>query len=142
MKKGEKLIWGVSGMIAVFALYMGVVVYNAPTQLLPTYQVESVEASRGELVYREGLCPACHKIWNLGGTKGGRMDGVGSRRDAAWLTRYLSAEVPQVILPSTQKKYYQMPSYAYLSETDRSDLVVFLMSLKARTAEELKANQP
>lgn len=132
MKKGEKVIWGFAALIAVAALYMGYVVYRAPAKLMPTYQVESEAAARGELVYRENNCPACHRIWNLGGSKGGALDGVGSRRDAEWLARYLSAGNPQRILPSTQKKIYRMPSFATLPEADRADLVAFLMSLKER----------
>jgi mono/diheme cytochrome c family protein len=132
VRKGEKLIWGVAAMIGVVALYMGYVVYNAPPEVMPTYQVESPQAARGELVYRKNNCSVCHTIWNLGGSKGGPLDGVGSRRDAEWLTRYLAAENPQVILPSTQKRIYQMPSFAGLSEADRGDLVAYLTSLKER----------
>ena len=132
MKKGEQAIWGVTAMITAAALYTGYFVYTAPPKEMPTFQVESVEASRGEMVYRKNSCSACHKIWTLGGSRGGLLDGVGSRRDAEWLDRYLSAEDPQSILPSTQKKIYQMPSFAYLSDEDRADLVAFLFSLKSR----------
>jgi len=132
VRKGEKAIWGVAAMIGVVALYMGYVVYDAPPEVMPTYQVESPAAARGELVYRKNNCSVCHTIWNLGGSRGGPLDGVGSRRDAEWLTRYLAAENPQVILPSTQKRIYQMPSFVGLSEADRADLVAYLTSLKER----------
>lgn len=132
MRKGEKVIWGTAALIAVGALYMGYVVYHAPPEVMPTFQVESPQAARGELVYRKNNCSVCHTIWNLGGSKGGPLDGVGSRRDPEWLTRYLAAENPQVILPSTQKRIYQMPSFAGLGPDDRNDLVVFLSSLKER----------
>lgn len=132
MRKGEKLIWGVAAMITAAASYAGYVVYHAPPKLMATYQVESPQAARGELVYRKNNCPACHRIWDLGGSKGGVLDGVGSRRDTEWLTRYLSAPNPQVILPSTQKKIYRMPSFAGMDPDDRAALVTFLVSLKAR----------
>jgi len=132
VRKGEKVIWGGAAMIAAVALYMGYVVYHAPPEVMPTYQVESPAAARGELVYRKNNCSVCHTIWNLGGSKGGPLDGVGSRRDPDWLIRYLAAENPQVILPSTQKRIYQMPSFAGLSEGDRADLVAYLSSLKER----------
>lgn len=135
MKKGEKLVWGSAAMIAAAAMYAGYVVYHAPAKLTPTFQVESPQAARGELIYRKNNCQACHRIWDLGGSKGGSLDGVGSRRDAAWLTRYLSVPNPQVILPSTQKKIYRMPSFAGLSQGDRADLVAFLVSLKERAPE-------
>jgi mono/diheme cytochrome c family protein len=132
VRKGEKAIWGIAALIAVVAGYMGYVVYTAPPKLMPTYQVESAAAARGELIYRKNNCHACHRIWNLGGSKGGPLDGVGSRRDEAWLSRYLSAGNPQLILPSTQKKIYRMPSFAGMDPDDRADLVAFLFSLKAR----------
>ena len=132
MKKGEKLVWGSAAMIAAAALYTGYVVYHAPAKLTPTFQVESPQAARGEMVYRKNNCSACHRIWDLGGSKGGSLDGIGSRRDAAWLTHYLSAPNPQVILPSTQKAIYRMPSFAGLAEGDRADLVAYLTSLKER----------
>lgn len=129
-------------MITVAALIMGYVVYHAPQKLMPTYQVESAAASRGEMVYRKQNCSVCHKIWTLGSSKGGPLDGVGSRRTQDWLLRYLSAENPQLILPSTQKKIYQMPSFSFLPEQDRLDLVAFLTSLKERTPEELEGGTP
>lgn len=133
MRKGEQLIWGTAALIAASALYLGYVVYHGPRQVMPTYQEESPAAARGELVYRKNNCSACHRIWDLGGSKGGPLDGVGSRRDADWLARYLSAENPQVMLPSTQKKIYQMPSFAALiPPDDLKDLVAFLASLKER----------
>lgn len=132
MRKGEKAIWGTAALIAAGALYMGYVAYQAPPELMPTYQEESPAAARGELVYRKNNCSVCHTVWDLGGSRGGPLDGVGSRRDPEWLTRYLAAENPQVILPSTQNPIYQMPSFAALSDADRADLVAYLGSLKER----------
>ena len=126
------MIWGTAALIAASALYVGYAVYQAPPERMPTFQVESPAAARGELVYRKHNCNACHRIWNLGGSKGGPLDGIGSRRDPDWLTRYLSAENPQVMLPSTQKKIYQMPSFTMIRGEDLEDLVAFLDSLKER----------
>ncbi len=122
-------------LITVAALYAGYIVYTAPARLMPTYQVESAEAARGEVVYRKNGCSACHRIWNLGGHKGGVLDGIGSRRDADWLNRYLSAENPQEILPSAVKTIYKMPSFAAMEPGDRADLVAYLVSLKDRDLE-------
>lgn len=125
-----------AALITVCALYAGYIVYNAPARLMPTYQVESEQAARGELVYRQSGCAACHRIWNLGGHKGGVLDGIGSRRDTAWLTAYLSAENPQEILPSQVKRIYQMPSFAAMDADKRTALVAYLSSLKNRDVEE------
>jgi mono/diheme cytochrome c family protein len=132
VRKGEQVIWGTAAMIAVGALYMGYVAYQAPPEVMPTYQDESPAAARGELVYRKNNCSVCHTVWDMGSTRGGPLDGIGSRRDPEWLSHYLAAENPQVILPSTQKRIYQMPSFAGLSASDRADLVAYLSSLKER----------
>ncbi len=132
MKRGEKAVWGLAGLITLAALYAGVVVYKAPPKLMPTYQLESPQAARGELVYRKQSCSACHRIWNLGGHKGGVLDGIGSRRSVAWLDRYLSTDNPQEMLPSSRKEFYQMPSFAALPDDKRADLVAYLSSLKTR----------
>ncbi len=130
MRKGETVIWGVAALITAAAAFMGYVVYNAPSKHMPTYQIESVAAQKGELLYRKYSCSACHKIWTLGGSKGGALDGIGSRRDEAWLTDYLSAANPQLILPSTQAVIYRMPSFARMEEEERTHLVAFLFSLR------------
>jgi len=141
VKKGETVIWGVAGLISLVAVGMGFVAYNAPPELMPTYQVDSKEAARGELAYRKNGCPSCHKIWNLGSSRGGPLDGVGSRRDQDWLYRYLSSSNPQVMLPSTQKMIYRMPSFAQVAEQDRADMAAFLASLKDRAIEDARAGQ-
>ncbi|MBI5136316.1 MAG: cytochrome c [Nitrospirae bacterium] len=135
MRKGEKVVWGLTAIITASALYVGYVVYNAPAKVMPTYQVESAAAAQGEAVYRRNACDACHRIWDVGGHQGGVLDGIGSRRSEQWLTAYLSADNPQAILPSQVKKFFQMPSFASMPETDRADLVAFLFSLKDRQLE-------
>ncbi|MDH4228696.1 MAG: cytochrome c [Nitrospirota bacterium] len=139
MKKGENVVWGVAGLITLAAVGMGYVAYNAPPQVMPTYQLDSPAAARGEMVYREQGCSSCHKIWDLGSSRGGPLDGIGSRRDAEWLSRYLGAENPQILLPSTRKRIYQMPSFAHVPEDRRADLVAYLSSLKERAIEEAHA---
>jgi hypothetical protein len=53
-------------------------------------------------------------------------------RDEGWLYTYLSAENPQLTLPSRLKKEYQMPSYATMPEDERRTLAAYLASLKVK----------
>jgi len=46
-----------------------------------------------------------------------------------------------VMLPSTQKMIYRMPSFAQVAEQDRADMAAFLASLKDRAIEDARAGQ-
>jgi len=68
------------------------------------------------------ICVACHAVGGQGGTVGPALDGVGSRRDAAYLTRWL--QDPQAVKPGTT-----MPKLP-LSDGEIGELVRFLSDLK------------
>ncbi|MBP9089274.1 MAG: c-type cytochrome [Kofleriaceae bacterium] len=68
------------------------------------------------------LCTACHALGGSGGTVGPALDGVGTRRDAAYLTGWLKD--PQVIKPGTT-----MPKFP-LTDEQLSELVQFLAAQK------------
>ncbi len=64
------------------------------------------------------VCVSCHALRGQGGNVGPALDGVGARRDAAWLAAWL--EDPAAIKPGTA-----MPKLP-LSPADRDALVAFL----------------
>ncbi|MBX7056595.1 MAG: c-type cytochrome [Leptospirales bacterium] len=68
------------------------------------------------------LCTACHSLGGQGGNVGPALDGVGARRDLAYLDRWLSD--PQSVKPGTA-----MPKLP-LSDAERAALVAFLATLK------------
>lgn len=61
-------------------------------------------AEDGKAIY-EKSCKSCHSIAGEGGkmkAMGGPLDGVGSKRDAAWLKAYLSdpkSQIPTAKMP-------------------------------------------
>ena len=54
-------------------------------------------------------CKVCHTLKGVSGPKakvGGKLDGVGSKRDAAWLKLYLTD--PKAALPESKMKKIKM----------------------------------
>ena len=68
------------------------------------------------------LCTSCHQLGGKGGNVGPALDGVGSRRDAAWIDAWLKD--PNAVKPGTAMP--QMP----LSELERQELASFLAAQK------------
>jgi nitric oxide reductase subunit C len=81
-------------------------------------------ADEGKALY-EKQCKVCHSIGADKGKladKGGPLDGVGAKRDAAWLKKYLTdpkAAVPDAKMPKMK-----------LTDQQLDDLVAYLLTLK------------
>lgn len=77
----------------------------------------------GKALY-DKQCKVCHSIKGDGGKmadKGGSLDGVGAKRDAAWLKKYLTD--PKSTMPEAK-----MPKMK-LSEQQLDDLVAYMLTL-------------
>ncbi|HMU84373.1 MAG TPA: c-type cytochrome [Leptospiraceae bacterium] len=68
------------------------------------------------------LCVACHSLGGAGGNVGPALDGVGSRRDLAYIEKWLRD-------PSAIKPGAKMPKLA-LSEAEIKEISTFLAGLK------------
>ena len=68
------------------------------------------------------LCVACHSVGGKGGVVGPALDGIASRRDAAWLDHWIAD--PAAVKPGTT-----MPKLP-LSESDRASVVSYLSTLR------------
>jgi nitric oxide reductase subunit C len=85
--------------------------------------VACAEGSGAELY--EKKCKLCHSIKGDGGKqaeKGGPLDGVGSKRDRAWLEKYLPD--PKATMPESK-----MPKLKF-TDDELKALVDYLLSLK------------
>lgn len=131
MKLGEKIIFGLSGLILLAGIAFS---YSVMSKPIPVSFVvdDTPESQRGAVVFRREGCKNCHVLLGNGNAKGPDLDGMGNRRDRVWLNAYLSAQKPQDILPSKTDQYYQMPSWAKLSKEDRDDLISFLLAQKSK----------
>ena len=82
-------------------------------------------ADEGKKVFEAKKCMNCHSLGSEKGPMaklGGPLDGVGAKRDAAWLKGYLmdpKSKVPNAKMPKQN-----------LTEKDVDDLVQYMLSLK------------
>lgn len=78
----------------------------------------------GKAAY-ETKCKVCHSLAGDKGKfadKGGPLDGIGAKRDAAWLTEYLHD-------PKSKSPDTKMPKMK-LTDEQIADFVAFLLTLK------------
>jgi cbb3-type cytochrome oxidase cytochrome c subunit len=76
---------------------------------------------QGALVYQSNHCDACHQIKGVGKTLGPPLDGVGSRRDRAWLEQHFRD--PQAVSKGTM-----MPPYKF-TDADMDAICKYLLQL-------------
>jgi nitric oxide reductase subunit C len=92
--------------------------------LAATAGVALAGADEGKALY-EQKCKVCHSIAGQGGKmadKGGSLDGVGTKRDAAWLTKYLTD--PKSAMPDAKMPKMKM------TESELADHVAYMQTLK------------
>ncbi|MFQ5657872.1 MAG: c-type cytochrome [Candidatus Methylomirabilales bacterium] len=81
------------------------------------------DSKRGELIYQQNGCTACHSLDGRGKKMGPDLSRVGElHTDPYWFRRYLSD--PRSIIPSSIKPPVR------LSQPDMDDLIAYLLSLK------------
>ncbi len=76
------------------------------------------------LVQQES-CLSCHTLAGSGESKGPRFEWIGTRRDAAYIARYLAD--PEKMAPGAQ-----MPAFDSLSQAQREMIGEFIVSLAAQ----------
>lgn len=82
-------------------------------------------ADDGKKIFDAKKCIGCHSLADQKGAMakmGGPLDGVGGKRDAAWLKAYLTD-------PKSKVPNAKMPKQAY-SESELEGLVQYMLSLK------------
>ena len=80
-------------------------------------------ADEGKALY-EKKCQLCHSIGGVGGKqadKGGKLDGVGKKRDAAWLKAYFAD-------PKSKIADSKMPKMKF-TDSEWDDLVAYMLTL-------------
>jgi mono/diheme cytochrome c family protein len=79
--------------------------------------------SRGEQLFRNGLCKECHTIKGKGGASGPNLTVVGSRRTREYI-------IEQIKNPKSHNPNSEMPSFSEMPEQDINDLADYLSHLK------------
>jgi nitric oxide reductase subunit C len=96
----------------------------APNATEQTPPGQAVVARRDRPQIFNQMCVACHSLEGQGGAIGPALDGVGSRRDADYIKRWLTN-------PLAIKENSRMPKLP-LSESDITELTAFLSQLKEK----------
>lgn len=95
--------------------------FPAPPPLASAVALGQTSRSEQPLVFRQ-MCKSCHTLDGEGGTVGPNLDGVGSRRDGAYLRKWLSD-------PASVKADSKMPKLG-LSDAQIEELATFLEGRK------------
>src|SRR5262245_22988921 len=138
LRPGEWIVVAGSVLIAAFAALVGALIHAKPPPVEFVY-AETAASRVGEAVYRREGCGTCHQVFGNGATYGPKLDGVGTRRSAAWLRAYLIDPRPGV----GERPYrVHMPAYAGLPASERDALVDYLQALRAPPERWIGANTP
>ncbi|MDH5231815.1 MAG: cytochrome c [Gammaproteobacteria bacterium] len=138
MRKGEKNI--ILIMVVSVVSLVGVKFYQNAGETeedpgIPYYTTATPElTSAAATLLHKHNCQECHSLWATRdftiAVPAPALDGEGSFRDRDWLAQYFDAAVPQDILPTRLKPQYRHPSYAHLSDEDKTTLTDYMFSLK------------
>ena len=102
----------------------GALLLAVPLVLALTAGTARAGAEEGKALYDQ-KCKACHAIGGDAGKManlGGKLDGVGAKRDAAWLKAYLAD-------PKSKTPEAKMPKVK-LTDQQLDDVVAYLLTLK------------
>lgn len=85
-------------------------------------QSDPAQGAKGEKVYLQKKCAACHMIKGKGGKAGPELSDVGAKRDAQWLKTFMKD--PKAVVPKAK----MMPFKG--GDEELEALVAYLSSLK------------
>ncbi len=140
LKQGEKLLFIMAGVFILLAMIgftiMQFISANAdhPIFETKTHYNFSEEGKRGSTLFREKGCTVCHRALREG-TNMGRtadMDGIGSRRNADWLYKFLLNPSSVYQQPLFDHRPGKDAGYVLSMPTEQLHAIaVFLSELKA-----------
>ena len=131
MKRGEKIVFALSGLVFLAALGRGYQVITDEEPPPPKHYYEWDETGlQGHMVYREKGCNSCHRAMGTGEVGHAPvLDGVGTRRTLEWLQQYLTD--PGSLVPGTAHYGNHGPDFRALDAREREKLAAFLYGLRA-----------
>jgi cytochrome c2 len=113
------------GGMSMNANRIAVAVALSAGMILVGARAASAGAAEGKTVFQQKKCILCHSLGSEKGPMaklGGPLDGIGAKRDAAWLKAYLTD--PKSKIPDAK-----MPKKAYTPQ-ELEGLVDYMLSLK------------
>ena len=112
----------VSVVIASLAFVLVGVVFRAVPKAASV--MAAGDPVKGQKIFTEQKCSVCHN-----GKMAEDLSSIGTKRDAAWLTKYLAAP-PKALDPKNPPKVAMAP--VKVKGQDLDDLVAYLMTLKKK----------
>ena len=129
LKTGEKVMFGLSILVAVAAVGKGVMTARSPAAPREYYEWSDA-GLQGHALYRQMGCNNCHRTLGVGEIGvAPSLDGSGTRRTLAWLERYL--EDPAAQVPGSAHDGRLGPDFRRLAPGERLLLAAFLFGLKS-----------
>lgn len=133
MKKGERIFFWVSGVIAVLAVLSVAGRYSGddkPREARDYYEWSDA-ADEGYKLYKSSGCNSCHRALRMGEAGVAPvLDGEGTRRDEPWLIAYL--QDPESRVPGSAHSPDRMgPDFGQFDASQQQYLVAFLLGLKS-----------
>ncbi len=104
------------------SLTLFIIAATLMTSAMPA-SAQTGDIQAGQAVYAAQMCSLCHSRAGESGPMahvGGPLDGLASRRDAAWIEGYLRD--PKSVIPNSQ-----MPKTG-LTDQELADLIAFLLA--------------
>lgn len=131
LKFGEKLMFGITVLVAVAAVGKAVVQARAPGPKPVRDFYEWTEAGlQGQARYGELGCNNCHRAMGTGEIGSAPvLDGEGTRRTRDWLVRYF--DDPTALVPGSAHDGHLGDDFRSLADADRHVLVEFMFGMKA-----------
>ncbi len=133
MKKGERIFFWVSGVIAILAVLSVVgrnTGDNTPHKARDYYEWSDA-AGVGYKQYKQNGCNSCHRALRMGEAGVAPvLDGEGTRRSEQWLKSYMKN--PESMVPGSAHGADKMgPDFAQFDAQQQQYFVKFLVSLKS-----------
>lgn len=85
-------------------------------------QTDPAQVAKGQRIYEERKCAACHVIKGKGGKAGPELSDVGAKREIQWLNSFMKD--PKAIVPKAKMLPFKG------TEFELEALVAYLASLK------------
>lgn len=143
LKRGEKILFGVVGLLGVMAVVSFVVMERVrakmdhPMFVNKTHFDFTAEGLKGDKLFRVDGCTDCHKAVRNGTNMGLDLDGEGSRRSLQFLINFLKNPEPTYAAVTDGARTVDhgpgkaAANVAKLPEADRHALAVFISELRA-----------
>ncbi len=131
LKKGEKVLFGISFLILLLALFVGYKVYTraVPEEAKTIFHITEFGAE-GYQVFKEHACHDCHRALRMGEPIHPELDGEGTKRTREWIKDYLDKPTSRINPTLHDGKF--ATDFSDFSAYEKAALTEFLFGLKAK----------